>query len=89
MLSNKLAEELRARGYCGSFAVSDLIESFGFYFYSLERIGPTRWRAQSFATQDQIKDGRLIGDRAEGITPEDALGRLWLVVYANIGAVAA
>jgi hypothetical protein len=68
--------------------LSELIESFDTDFYSLERIGPTCWRAQSFATKEETLKGRLIGHRADAAFPDVALARLWLIVYANGSASA-
>lgn len=83
MLSIRLEEQLKQAGYPVPPSLPNMIDNLGFFFYSLERVGPTRWRAQSFVSEPQIGAGRLIGDRAEGISAEDALARLWLIMYAN------
>ena len=67
--------------------LEDLIGALGRHFYSLEQIGPHKWRAQSFATKDQRHDDRtrLIGHKVDAILPAVALARLWLDLYANPG----
>jgi hypothetical protein len=65
--------------------LDDFIRALGKRFYSLEQIGPSKWRAQSFATNDQRHDDRtrLIGHRVDAIVPDIALGFLWLDLYGD------
>ena len=65
--------------------LEELIGALGHHFYSLEQIGPQKWRAQSFATKDQRHDDRtrLIGHKVDAILPEIVLARLWLALHAN------
>jgi hypothetical protein len=68
--------------------LEELIGALGHHFYSLEQIGPHKWRAQSFATQDRHLDDRtrLIRHKVDAILPEIALARLWLALYGKAGA---
>jgi hypothetical protein len=70
--------------------LEDLLGSLGNHFYSLGRIGPHKWRAQSFATKDMRHDDRtpLIGHKVDAILPDIALARLWLALHANRDATA-
>ena len=70
--------------------LEELIGALGHHFYSLEQIGPQKWRAQSFVTKDQRHDDRtrLIRHKVDAILPDIALARLWLALYANAGASA-
>jgi len=89
-MTNELQVDLRLNGYVGEFELSQLIQSFGRVFYSLEQIGPHKWRAQSFATNAERNDDhtRLIGGRVHGKSPEEALALLWLALYGNPGTIA-
>jgi hypothetical protein len=70
--------------------LEEILGSLGHHFYSLEQIGPHKWRAQSFATKDMHHDDRtrLIGHKVDAILPDIALARLWLALHATGAATA-